>query len=194
MINTSLFATLKNRNTTGTPLCPPMNHVRSLRTTLWCVLLAQTTPTPSMHSPEKSSVRLVHHQILTVHPHLPGNTHVHVYPCTVRHQFLILMNTVASTVDLSLFQHDTTPTNSKLNVLPSSCLLMCICTRMGIHIHATPRLSHTSPTCNRQPINRQLSVPAYVQAHTPVHLHTRKHTHPQMMMILVCLAPHPSIA
>jgi len=41
-----------------------MKHVRALRATLWCALLAQTTPTPSLHSPEKSSVRLVHHQNL----------------------------------------------------------------------------------------------------------------------------------
>jgi len=81
-----------------------------------------------------------------------------------------------------------TVTNSKLDVLPSSCLLMCICTCMGIHIHATTRRSHTSPTCNGQPINRQLSVPAYAQAHTPVHLHSRKHAHPH------CLILHPSPA
>jgi hypothetical protein len=67
---------------------------------------------------------------------------------------------------------------------------MCICTRMGIHVHATPRLSHTSPTSNRQPINRQLSVPAYAQAHAPVHLHTRK----ARALTLEPLASHPSIA
>jgi hypothetical protein len=156
-----------------------MKHVRALRTTLWCALLAQTTPTPSLHSPEKSSVRLVHHQNLTVHPHLPGSTHVHAYPCVVRHQFRILMNTAASTVDLAPPHHPTTPTNSKLDVLPSSCLLMCICTRKGIHVHVTAR-SHISPTCDRQPIDRQLSVPAYAQAHVPVHLHTCKHTHPHL--------------
>jgi hypothetical protein len=143
-----------------------MTHVRALRETLWCALLAQTTPTPSLHSPEKSSVRLVHHQNLTVHPHLPSSAHVHVYPCSVRHKFSILMNMAASTVDLSPFRHPTTPTNSKLSVLPSSCLLMCICTRKGIHVHATARQLHTSPTYDRQPINRQLSVPAYAQAHT----------------------------
>jgi hypothetical protein len=33
-----------------------IKHVRSLRATLWCALLAQTTPTPFLHSPEKSSV------------------------------------------------------------------------------------------------------------------------------------------
>ncbi len=81
-----------------------------------------------------------------------------------------------------------TVTNSKLYVLPSSCLLMCICTRMGIHIHTTTRQSHTSPTCNGQPINRQLSVPAYAQANTPVHLHTGKHAHPHWRI------SHPSPA
>jgi hypothetical protein len=72
--------------------------------------------------------------------------------------------------------------------LTKSQSLMCICTRMGIHVHATARRSHTSPTCNGQPINRQLSVPAYAQAHAPVHLHTRKHTHPHSRV------SHPSPA
>ena len=93
---------LKNSNTTGSPLCPLVKHARALHATLWCTLLAQTTPTPSLHSPEKSSVRLVHHQNLIVHPHLPGSAHIHAYPCAVRHQLRILMNTAASTVDLTL--------------------------------------------------------------------------------------------
>ena len=91
-----------------------MKHVRSLRTTLWCALLAQTTLTPSMHSPEKSSVRLVHHQNLIVHPHLPGSSHIHAYPSAVRHQLRILISTAASTVDLTPPRHPSAPTISKV--------------------------------------------------------------------------------
>ena len=57
-------------------MCPPVQHARALHATLWCTFLAQTTPTPSLHSPEKSSVKLVHHQNLIVHPHLPGSVHI----------------------------------------------------------------------------------------------------------------------
>ena len=41
------------------------------------------------------------------------------------------------------------------------------CTRESIHVLATAQRSHASPTCNRQPIDRQLSAPAYVQAQAP---------------------------
>jgi hypothetical protein len=94
-----------------------VKHDRALHATLWCAPLAQTTPTPSLHSPEKSSVRLVYHQNLIVHQHLPGSAHIHVYPCDVRHQLRILMNTAASTVDLTPPCHPSAPTISKLGVL-----------------------------------------------------------------------------
>ncbi len=92
-----------------------MKHARALHATLWYTLLAQT-PTPSLHSPEKSSVRLVHHQNLIVHPHLPGSSHIHAYayPCAVRHQLRILISTAASTVDLTPPRHPSAPTISKV--------------------------------------------------------------------------------
>ena len=118
-----------------------MKHVRSLRTTLWCALLAQTTLTPSMHSPEKSSVRLVHHQNLTVLWHLPGSAHVHAYSCAVRHQFRILMNTAASTVHLSPFRHPTVPTISEatLGVLHHK--------RLGRTLRGRAHPTATRPAC-----------------------------------------------
>ena len=118
-----------------------MKHVKSLRKTLWCALLAQTTLTPSMHSPEKSSVRLVHHQNLTVLWHLPGSAHVHAYSCAVRHQFRILMNTAASTVHLSPFRHPTVPTISEatLGVLHHK--------RLGRTLRGRAHPTATRPAC-----------------------------------------------
>jgi hypothetical protein len=40
-----------------------------------------------------------------------------IYPCAVRHQFRIVMNSAASTVDLSPPRHPTAPTISTLGVL-----------------------------------------------------------------------------
>ena len=195
LINVSLFAPSK----TGTPLAPHCAHLQSTSDPYAQHSGVHFSHKQHLHlpcTPQKNPLSdwYITKISLSTRTCLVVRTYMRMYPCAVRHQFSILMNTAASTVDLSPFRHPTTPTNSKPSVLPSSCLLMCICTRKGIHVNATARRSHTSPTCNRQQINRQLSVPAYVQAHTPVHLHTRKHTHPQMMMILVCLAPHPSIA
>jgi hypothetical protein len=86
------------------------------RHTLVCASRTNNTYTfPAL--PRKSLCQdLVHHQNLTVHPHLPGTAHVHAYPCAVRHQFRILMNTAAGTVDLTPPRHPggTAPTISKL--------------------------------------------------------------------------------
>jgi hypothetical protein len=110
-----------------------MKHARALRATIFL------PSTPSLHSPEKAFVKLVHHQKLTVHPHLPGTAHVHACPYAVRHQFRILMHTAAGTVDLSPPRHRTHIDVCMLEdvcvcVCPYSCMYVYII-RMYVYMH-----------------------------------------------------------
>ena len=93
----------------------PTHETRQIPTHNTLVCASRTNNTYTFHAlPRKIlCTRLVHHQTLTVHPHLPGSAHVHAPPCAVRHQFRILMNAAASTVDLSPCRHPTAPTTSE---------------------------------------------------------------------------------
>ena len=77
-------------------LTPPIYSCTLLHVTRWCSLLARTTPTPSLHAPEKSSIRPEHDQYLTVRAHPFRGAHVHPRGSAIRHQFSIHVHLATS--------------------------------------------------------------------------------------------------
>jgi hypothetical protein len=86
-------------------LTPPIYSCTLLHVTRWCSLLARTTPTPSLHAPEKSSIRPEHDQYLTVRAHPFRGAHVHPRGSAIRHQFSIHVHLATSAVDLTPRRH-----------------------------------------------------------------------------------------